>query len=86
MGACGIVWTQNGGEICKTECGMGMIIKMTQNVCGMGCFLAKKSPCSATLFSIGSRDVWNGGFISNCFHIEMCGVAQKCVEWGVLLR
>ena len=39
---CGIVWTQNGGEICKTECGMGMIIKMTQNVCGMGCFLAKR--------------------------------------------
>ncbi len=40
---CGIVWTQNGGEICKSVCDMGIKIKMTQNVCGMGCFLTKKA-------------------------------------------
>ncbi len=32
---CGIVWTQNGGDICKTGCDMGSGIKITQNVCGM---------------------------------------------------
>ncbi len=32
-----------GGEICKIVCNKGIIIKMTQNVCGMGCFLAKKT-------------------------------------------
>ncbi len=26
---CGIVWTQNGGKICMTECDMGVLIKMT---------------------------------------------------------
>ena len=40
---CGNVWIQNGGEICKTDCDVGMMIKMTKNVCGMGCFLAKKT-------------------------------------------
>ncbi len=42
---CGIVstWTQNGGEICKRGCDMSIKIKMTQNVCGMGCFLSKKT-------------------------------------------
>ncbi len=39
---CGIVWTQNGGEICKSGCDMGIKIKVTQNVCGMGCFPSKK--------------------------------------------
>ena len=40
---CGIVWTQNGGKICMTECDMGVKFKMTQNVCGMGGFLAQKT-------------------------------------------
>ncbi len=40
---CGIVWTQNGGEICKSGCDMGIKIKMTQNVCGMGCFLTTQA-------------------------------------------
>ena len=38
---CGIVQTQNGGKICKTERGKGVKIKMTQNVCGMGGFPAQ---------------------------------------------
>ena len=38
---CGIVWTENGGDICKIGCDMGSVIKMTQNVCGLACFLAK---------------------------------------------
>ncbi len=40
---CGIVWTQNGGKICKTERDMGVKIKVTQNVCGMGSFPAQKA-------------------------------------------
>ncbi len=40
---CGIVWTQNGCKICKTECVMGVKIKMTQIVCGMGGFPAQKA-------------------------------------------
>ena len=40
---CGIVWTQNGGEICKSGCDMGIKLKMTQNVCGMGGFHTKKA-------------------------------------------
>ena len=39
---CEIVWTQNGGKICKSRCDMGMKIQMTQNVCVMGCFHTKK--------------------------------------------
>ncbi len=38
---CGNVWTQNGGEICKSGCDMAIKIKMTQNVCGMGSYLTK---------------------------------------------
>ena len=38
---CGIVWI--GGKICITECDVGVEIKMTQNVCGMGGFLPQKA-------------------------------------------
>ena len=40
---CGSVWTQHGGGILKNGCDMGIKIKMTQNVCGMECFLTKKA-------------------------------------------
>ncbi len=40
---CGILWTPNGGEICKIVCDVGRKIKMTQHVCRMGCFLTKKA-------------------------------------------
>ena len=42
---CGIVWTQNGGKIRKTECDMHMVvkIKMVQNVCGIEGFLEQKA-------------------------------------------
>ncbi len=60
---CGIVWTQNGGKISKTECDMGVKIKMTQKVCEMGGFSCTKSLFSATIFAKRTRNVWNGGFI-----------------------
>ncbi len=39
---CGTVRTQNGAEIYKSGCDMGRKIKMTQNMCGMGCIYTKK--------------------------------------------
>ncbi len=42
---CGIVWTQNGGDFCKSGCDMGIKVIMAQNVCGMGCFLIMRILC-----------------------------------------
>ncbi len=63
---CGIVWTQNGGEIRKSGCDMNIKIKIKQNVCVWnGVFPYKESPCSATIFTKSTRIVWDGDFISN---------------------
>ncbi len=67
---CGIVWTQNGGEICRSGCEMGIEITMTQNACGMVRFLTKE----AHVQQQSTRIVWNGGFISNSINIKVCGV------------
>ncbi len=65
---CGIVWI--GGKICITECDVGVEIKMTQNVCGMGGFLPQKA-CVLRQYLLKV--------------LEMCGMGnpmykEKCVE------
>ncbi len=81
---CGSVWTQHGGGILKNGCDMGIKIKMTQNVCGMGCFLTKKAHVWQQLLHKSTRMVWNGGFISNSIHRKrvlgqptLCGMGGK---------
>ena len=83
---CGIVWTQNGGEICKSGCDMGIKIKMTQNVCGMGCFLTKKAHVPQRYFQKVLELCGMGALSVTPFTEKMCGVAQHCVEWGVYPR
>ncbi len=80
---CGIVWTQNGCKICKTECVMGVKIKMTQIVCGMGGFPAQKA-CVLRQYLLKVLEMCGMGALSvNPFTEKWCGDAQKCVEWGV---
>ena len=80
---CGIVWTQNGGKICMTECDMGVKFKMTQNVCGMGGILAKKADVLRLYLLKVLEMCGMGAFSVTPFTEKLYGVTQKCVEWGV---
>ncbi len=80
---CGIVWTQNGGEICKSRCDMGIKIKMTQNVCGMGCFLPKKAHVRQKYLQKVLELCVMGAFSVTPFTEQLCGVTHHSVEWGV---
>ena len=56
---------------------MGIKIKMTQNVCGMGCFNTKK---------VHVRQQYLQKVLELCgtpFTEKLCGVTWYCVEWGV---
>ena len=68
------MWTRNGVEICK--------IKMTQNVCGMGCFLTKRAYvgnnfCKKVLEMCGM-----GALSVIPFTEKLCGVTQHCGGGG----
>ncbi len=80
---CGIVWTQSGGEICKSGCDMGIKIKMTQNVCGMGCFLTKKAHVWQQYLQEVLELCGMGALLVTPFTEKLCGVTQPCVERGV---
>ena len=70
---CGIVWTQNRGEIRRSRCDMGIKIKMCV---AWSVSLQRKPICSATIFAKSTRIVWNGALLEIPF-------TQHCVEWGV---
>ncbi len=81
---CGIAGTQNGGEICKSVCDMGIKIKI---VCGIGCFLTKKAHVwqkylqkVLALCGMGALQL---ALSVTPFAEKLCGVSQQCVEWGV---
>ena len=76
---CGIVWTQNGGEICKSGCDMGMKIKMTQNVCGM----TKKAHVRQQYLQKVLEVCGMGALSVTPFTEKLCGVTQHCLEWRV---
>ena len=66
----GIMWTQNGGEICKTGCDIGL-----------GMFSCKERRCSATIFAKSTRNVWNRDLNSNSTqrkivlsHLKLCWI------------
>ncbi len=70
---CGIVWTQNGGEICKSGCGMGIKTKVTLNVCGMGCFHTKKGHCWQLYFQNVLELCGMGALSVTPFTEKLCG-------------
>ncbi len=72
-----------GDKICKTECDMGVKIKMTQDMCGMGGFLAQKA-CVLGQYLLKVLEMCGmGGLSVTPFTEKLFGVTQKCVEWGV---
>ncbi len=79
---CGIVWIQNGGENCKSGCNMGIKIKMTQNLCGMGCFLSRKAYGWQQYLQM-VLEFGMGALSVTPFIEKLCGVTKHCVEWGV---
>ncbi len=77
-----IVWTQNGGEIRMSGCDMGIKIKMTQNVCGMGCFLTKKAHVRQQYLQKVLELCGMGALSVTLFTEQLFGVTHHCVEWG----
>ncbi len=62
---------------------MGVKIKMTQKVCGMGGFPAQKA-CFLQQYLLNVLEMCGMGALSvTPFTEKLCGYAQKCVEWGV---
>ena len=80
---CGIMWTQNDGEICKSGCDMGIKIKMRQNVCEMGCFHTKKVHVQQQYLQRVLQWCGMRALSVTAFTEKLCGVTQHCVEWGV---
>ncbi len=56
----------------------GHAIKMTQTVCGMGCFLAKKAHVRRQYLQKVLK-MWNGDYIGNSTHRRIVWSHPKCV-------
>ena len=67
-----------------TECDMGVKIKMTPNVCGMGVFLAQKAGVLRQYLLKVQEMCGMGAFSVTSFTKNLFGISQKCVEWGVI--
>ncbi len=77
---CGIVWTQNGGEICMNGSDMGIKIKMCVE---WGVPLQRKSMFGNN-FCKKVLDLCGMGVLSvTPFTENLCGITQHCVDWGV---
>ncbi len=62
---------------------MGIKSKMTQNVCGMGCFLTKKAHVLQQYLQKVLEMFGMGASAVTLFTGKLCGVTQHCMEWGV---
>ncbi len=70
------------GKFWKTGCDMGVKIQMTETVCGMGGFPAQKA-CVLQQYLLKTLEMRGMGVLSvTPFTQKLCGVTQKCVEWG----
>ncbi len=64
---------------------MGVKIKITQNVCGMGAFLSQKD-CVLQQYLLKVLEMYGmGAFSVIPFTEKLRGVAQNRVEWGINL-
>ncbi len=61
---------------------MSIKIKMTQNVCGMGCFLTKKVHGRQQYLQKVLELSGMGALSVTPFTEQLCGVTHHCVEWG----
>ena len=62
---------------------MGIKIKMTQNACGVGCFLIKKAHVRQQYLHNVLELCGMGALSITPFREKLSGVIQHCVEWGV---
>ena len=77
---CGIMWTQNGGEIYTIGCDMGIKIQMAQNVCGI-VYLTKKAHVWQQYLQKVLELCGMGALSVTPFTEKSCWGTQHCVEW-----